>query len=496
MAWLDLARVHPPSRRWQRLAFPAVALALLVPVAVLQPPQVMPAVGDLTRIRGGVPPELAHHVIIDPDAPFEVSPGPPVVVTGSVPPLLRRALDTLPGEPVVRRRSRAGRLPLPSRSLLVGLLAVSLLTGPLAESLPAERSARTLEVLRSAGISGLELLGGKWLAWTVSGTLGMLVAAVLAAIAGNQPLGPWILTIPAVVGVAVALGLWLSVAAADVVVGATRTLRVLPLAAMITLGLAAGVAWFGGPAGPWIAAAVPLGGPLLVVGAVLVTPGQVALSLASSVGVVAALLIWAVRHLDDDARGLRLPDGLATATTAAFTWWMAVAGPTVWAWGGRADVLASLPATSAVLAGSLLLGLVGAVELASRPHHPPPPGPWAPAVAGLAAAAVAGAALGLLPDGPTWAGDALSERFAACRALPAGHLVAFALGHGLLATALVRRQGTLGAALWAVTFLPAFPLQAAALGAGASVLGRRGVGGTVAFLAGWALAGSLVDGSG
>ncbi len=361
VAYRDL-RQRASGKRWYRL--PALALALLVPAAAMPlsggddttagqaTAEVAPR--EKIAVDGTVPPSLADVFEVTTGTRFFLSEGPPVRVRAPyVPPELRAALDTLPGEVKLEVRRFRPPITLPDRSLLIALLAVSLLTGPLAEALPGERARRTLEVLMSAGISRGELIGGKWLAWTLAASVGALLAAAAACITGVQSVGWWLAGLPLFAGAGVALGLWLVRGVDDVVGGAAAPMRVIPA---VSVGMAI-VAWSLVPINPLLAAAVPVGGALLLAGNVLQGPVAACVVTAGTGVSVAALLTATGRDLDRlDADAASLGRGaVALSLVAAIAWWLSVAGPGVWVVAGNPNVA---PFTNASLAaGGLLLVL-------------------------------------------------------------------------------------------------------------------------------------------
>src|SRR6185295_15698155 len=123
-------------------------------------------------VAGPIPFSLQGVVSEDEQSETRIVGSDPIRIDGPLPDDLRRGLDRNLGTPTVQVRLTAPSLGA-VRPVFVLLLAISLLTGPMSESLPAERSERTLEVMLSSAITRVELVLGKWLAWTL--------AAVVAA---------------------------------------------------------------------------------------------------------------------------------------------------------------------------------------------------------------------------------------------------------------------------------------------------------------------------
>lgn len=406
LAWRDL-RIVLSGKSWWKL--PVVALVLLLPAGTLT--FETPDVGQRTpKVAGTVPPELEGRVVQAPRALVRLSVDEGVIVHGNrVPPVLRRVLDDALGGPTIEVRDLAAERRLPGRSLLVALLALSLLTGPLTESTAGERRRRTLDALMSAGISRVELVTGKWLAWTGVASLTCLGVAVAGLISGSQEPGVWPIGLPLVAGTAVAFALWLQRHADDEVGAAARTMRVVPVAAMLAGGAALALAGVH----PVLGAAVPLGGPLLLAGDLLVEPTSALAATASTLVWVALLLAHTARSLDRVLLRQATPWGFVFA--AVLVWWLPVGGPEVWAAAGNPELTAQLSrpwglATAAGLLGSLaaVVALRGhlsvrwrtsvtgaavafAVGLVLSAAHAPGAGLYGRADAALASATVVGA---------------------------------------------------------------------------------------------------------
>ena len=476
VAWRDLRLVHA-GKAWFRL--PLLALGLLLPAGAW--PIHLDRAPTVTEASaaGEIPVALQDRIRLDLTSRATLAGSDPVVVTAaglSAP--LRTALDALPG-PRVELARAPRRRPLPGRSLLVALLAISLLTGPLAESLPGERGAGTLEVLLSASVTRAELVGGKWLAWTVYGGVLATIAAISGMISGAAAPGLWPLALPLVVGVSAAVGLWLVRGAADVVSGAAVPMRVLPMLAVGT-GL---VAWAVAGASPILGAAVPMGGALLVAsGAITGLGALLAAALASAVA-VAGLLWSAARVIDQGGvaragRGADLGGGLLGVGVI----WLAVAGPGLWAVAGNPNL--ELPRGASIAAGGVSAALLAAVWLARGRGLSLPWGDRRGALEGAAWGLGLGlilAALDALPiqvQGPLWMAP-LRERLLTSPVEGGGlALAAAVVGQTLLFRGVLLDRLGLAAsvALGVLAASPFDPAQGALAGlALAGVARRRGV---------------------
>lgn len=374
------------------LLLPASAVPPLRPPAADRPAPRITVTGDVPDAVLDVP----GVVRVDDGARvrFERD-GGALVVRGPVDPALRRALD---GEaPAVRVEHVASPLPLPGRGLLLALISASTLTSAVAASLAGERSARTLTTLLTSSISRSELIFGKWLAWAGFGGAATLLAAALAVLLGHVEPGPWLLPMSTVPAGTVALGLWLSRRARDVVGGATISLRVLP-AALSLLGV---VAWVLGREHPALGAAVPLGGALLAAGSTWSGLPIAVVAAASTLASSAAALAHTARDLEE-APGERPPgrplrELVGAGALAAVAWWTPVLAPLLWARAGNPFILEGLPLERGMVAGALALLLV-TLARAARSADPadelalrrPPARVWvASAVVGLVLAWVA-----------------------------------------------------------------------------------------------------------
>jgi hypothetical protein len=365
-------RSHMAGRQALRLV--GVAMSLLLPVAVLSGPPLKslllgttgaaeevpkengwgagPPPPAMVKVKGVLPAELETRMVLAEDSPFTIERLQPVTlrapyVTGEV----RAALDTIDGDEKLEVRTYFFTYQLPGRSLLIAVLAVSLLTGPLADALPGERARRTLEVLLTTGITRGELIGGKWLAWTLSSTATALIASGVAIWRGIQEPGWWLLGLPLFIGSAVAFGLWLVRLVDDVVGGSAAPMRVLPVAAGATALLAHGVSNLNPVAG----AAVPLGGALLVAGNVFQSGAQIVAATAGTALFIGAVLTRTGRDLDrvDTTSSPTRWGAVGLSGVAILLWWLSVAGPRVWGSGITTDLVTPMPRS--MMGGALAL---------------------------------------------------------------------------------------------------------------------------------------------
>jgi membrane protease YdiL (CAAX protease family) len=368
----DLAIQLRGRRAW---VLPLIAAVLLVPLASVPIPlrSAGPAAPPQVVVSGEVPDALDAHPDIargDHGVPIRRAGDALVVRADPVPAALRRALDQAldPSPPPAVAYVAGPTMPLPGRTLLLALVAASLLTGAVSESLPGERGQRTLEALLTAAIRRDEIIFGKGLAWGGIGAIVSLAAGFVAIGSGLATLGPWILALPLVAPATVALGLFLVRHTADLVGGATVSLRVLP-AVLSTLGL---VAWGVGLWSPALGASIPLGGALVAAGDTWPGWGPPALAAAMTGGVTLGLLIGAARGLEREVP--REDDGSKWRAAALIGWlaaasWGLALGPTLWAPAGNPALAANLSPAAGVLASALALLMLSGVVIAG-------PGGW------------------------------------------------------------------------------------------------------------------------
>ncbi len=450
------------GKSWFRL--PLLGLGLLVPAGALPIHLDRAPAATEASAAGEIPVALQDKIRLDLTSRATLSGEAPVVVTAAaVAAPLRSALDHLPG-PTVELVRAPRRRPLPGRSLIVALLAISLLTGPLAESLPGERGAGTLEVLLSASLTRAELVVGKWLAWTAYGSALAGIAAISGMFSGAAPVGLWPLALPLVVGVSAAVGLWLVRGAADVVSGAAVPMRVLPM-----LAVGSGVlAWIVADSSPVLGAAVPMGGALLVASGAL-SGGLALLSAALGSALAVALLLSSTAAVIDQggvarsARGADLAGGLLGVGVT----WLAVAGPGLWAVAGNPNLV--LPRGASIAAGGVCAGLLAGVWLVRGSGLVMSWGTWRGALLGAVSGLGVGLALAaldalpILVQGPLWMAP-LRERLL-CSPIEGGPLAlaAVVVGQTLLFRGLLlERLGTAGSvALWVLAVAPFDPVQGA-----------------------------------
>lgn len=455
----------------QGLRFVALAAALLLPAGLappvlplLQPPvEEAPVAVAPIRVAGPVPEELRGRFVEADRGTIQIVDARPLVVRARF--LTRdviHALEEAVGPSLVRLRAYFAAVDLPERSILIAMLAVSLLTGPLAEALPGERARRTLEVLLSAGISRTELVTGKWLTWTAAATASAVVSSVSAMARGVQEPGWWLLGLPSFAASSVAVGMWLVRRVDDVVGGATAPMRVLPLlaSAMALAGYAIR------SDSPWLAASLPVGGPLLVAGGLLDTPAAALVSTAATVAFVWFVLAATARELAmlDAVRRMTRYGALGMAVVSTLLWWLSVPGPGIFANAGRPE-MESAPAAS-LIAGAAVLLACSLVAIARSGVAPS----LRIDATGIGCAVAVGLVLGLAP-GIDAASISTAPIFAAmvprslASALPDPREFGFALAAtAVAAQALLYRQvlaggvGWIGAsAAWALAALPFAP---------------------------------------
>ena len=473
-------RVVLGGRGWFRL--PSLALAILVPAAVLRmphapigPPKERPPVA----VAGPIPFPLQAILTEDETVETRILTTDPIRIDGPIPDDLRRGLDRNLGAPTVQVRLTAPDVGA-IRPVFVLLLAISLLTGPLSESLPAERSERTLEVMLSTSITRLELVLGKWLAWTLAAVTAALASAAGGLLSGAIEPGGWIVGIPLAIAAVVALALWLVRDAGDVVGGATIPMRVLPVIAMALLA----AAWWLSGYAHVLGAAVPIGGALLLTGDVISGTTCIATAIAAHVAAVAFLLrrtADALQELDPK----ETPEhwrSIALVLAPIFLWWITVGGSGVWEMAGHPVATAS--AVSSGLAGGMILLLLGAV-VAGQPRGVAMRFsrlPLRSAVVAVLAGAMLAAAMPVLPAIPSPLLGPPTERLQAL-AYPAGLVgLVVLLGQELVFRVVVPdRAGALVAVLaWTVAITPFDPLGG--LLSGAVLTALAGGGGIVSVL--------------
>jgi ABC-type Na+ efflux pump permease subunit len=372
------ARVLAVARRDLRIEFagrkgwalPLIAASVLLSAATAPPIPREPMKMGRIAISGDVPPELLRHprLFLDDRASlvrFEApaQEGEPWRLHGlMLPDEVRIDMDAW--HPPMRTEVVSPEIIRPpDRSLLLAMVAASVLTGAISQSLPGERSNRTLETLLVAGITAIELVVGKWLAWTAFGGGAAIVASVVAVALGRQDAGWWMLATPMVSAGTVALGLWLVRQANDVVGGATVALRVLP-AALIAAGI---VSWLIGDQAPLLGAAIPLGGALIAAGAFWTGPVPVLVAVLSTGLFSAALIRRTAQDLADIERigeGTGAAEAAFTVSLGVLGSWFAVLGPLVWALGGNEELVETIGVGTGALASAygmfLLLVLAGA----------------------------------------------------------------------------------------------------------------------------------------
>jgi hypothetical protein len=473
-------RVVLGGRGWFRL--PSLAVAILLPAAALQLPQGPigpPRERAPVAVSGPIPFSLQGIATEDEGSETRIVETDPIRVDGPIPDDLRRGLDRNLGPPTVQVRLTAPDVGA-IRPVFVLLLAISLLTGPLSESLPAERSERTLEVLLSSSITRLELVLGKWLAWTLAAVGAALVSVAGGLLSGAIEPGGWIVGIPLAIAVVVALALWLVRNAGDVVGGATIPMRVLPVVAMVLLA----AAWWSSGYAHVLGAAVPVGGALLLTGDVVGGTACIATAIATHVAAV-AFLLWRTADALQEIDPKETPErwrSVALVVAPIFLWWIAIGGSGVWDMAGHPVPTAS--AVSSGLAGGAILLLLGGV-IAGQPRGVVmrfSPVPLRSVAIAVVAGAVLAAAMPVLPAVPSPLLGPPTERLAAL-AYPAGLVgLVVLLGQELVFRVVVPdRAGALVAVLaWTVAITPFDPLGG--LLSGTVLMALAGGGGIVPVL--------------
>jgi hypothetical protein len=496
----DWAQEFRGRRGW---ILPVLAALLLTPLAAAplrgDSPPARPVSLALEGDPGplqGLPSPQAGDVLVT--ARVRAEGGRWVLTADEVPEAVRARLDGPAPTAQVRAVSVDLNPAVPGRPLVLTLLAASLLTGAVSESLPGERSRKTLEALLTAAVTRWEIVLGKWAAWASLGTAFALLSSGIAVVAGQIPLGPWMLAVPAVPMGTVALGLYLVRRARDVVGGATVALRVLP-AALSILGL---IAWVLGLVSPWLGAAVPLGGALVAAGGTWGI-GPTALAAGLTIASSAIALAATTRGLESpEAAGERAGTPVGTLVWAALGWWGALLGGVAWWPAGNPALSQGLPAWVSLGAAASVLAAVWVIARAGEVSAPVPIPAWQTRHFGgavLAALATAGALIfapTLVPANDGWAALALARADLGLRAegwlLPLA-MVAAVAQEALLRDFVQRRWGALWALGIGVTlFSPHDPVAGLVIGVSAALLtawtGRwwLAAAARVAGLAGWA----------
>jgi len=367
IAQRDLVRELRGRRGW---AFGAITALLLIPVASIRvdipKPEDWPA--RPVSVTGDVPPTVLDIPNVHPTSGMAQmafrrdEDGSLVARTQRVPKEVREALDG--DTPQVKVTLLEHEMPTPGRSMLFALISASVLTGAVSESIGGERSRRTLQALLSAAVTRGEVILGKWLAWGGYGGGVALLAALLAILLGRVEIGWWLLPLPTVAAGTVALAIYLSRHARDVVGGATVSLRYLP-AVLAGTGV---VAWYFGDTHPLFGAALPIGGALLAAGDTWPGPTTALVATASTLAFSAAALVLAARDLEQPpeppaswTRHAR--EALVVAAVAGLSWWAPLVAPMLWGAAGNPVITETLPRAPGVLAGATALLLMSAVHV-------------------------------------------------------------------------------------------------------------------------------------
>ncbi|MCB9674141.1 MAG: ABC transporter permease subunit [Alphaproteobacteria bacterium] len=469
----------------QGLGLPIIALALLLPASLLRMPA--PEVEDLP-VRGAVP----DAVLAVPGVRktrtgtgFRDVDGVTTVYAWSVPPAIREALDG--DAPAVKVEAVTRPPRVPKRSLLFALVSASTLTGAVSTSIGGERARNTLLALLSAAVTRMEIVLGKWLAWTAFGAGGAMIAAIAALIGGTQPAGPWLLAVPMVPALTVALGLWLVRRTEDVIAGTSVSLRVLPA----VLGATGFVAWLLQEVHPVLGAAVPLGGALLAAGdlwdgAWLPT----IVGILSAAAATAFFLVGTARDLEQhvpygETRRVQPLRAVIDGATTMGVWWAVVPGPVLWGWAGNPAMTDILGVERGLIAGAALLATLAGVGMLRATHAADRPrlgGLHWPTVVG--AGVVGGLALALAPGATSlnpWV-TAAAARFHAGLVPPALVAVPVLLAQEAWFRGwMQQRAGWIPTALaFAVVMAPFDPVAGLVLGLALGWAGRTSLGSAVA----------------
>jgi hypothetical protein len=345
------------------LVLPALTGLLLLPIASIEVPFDPFAERERVRVTGQVPAEVLELENVDfvrwgafnrfrPDVD-----GALLVEGAEIDLAIREALD---GEkPAITMVDMSTTPKVPSRSIFFAMISASILTGAIAESIPGERSRKTLKTLLAASISRLELILGKWAAWSLFGGGSALFAAMVAIGLGRQEAGLWLLPLPTVAMATVAVGLFLVHRAEDVVSGATVSLRILP-AVLTCSGL---LAWIIGNENPIWGALIPIGGALVAAGNTWTGVGPPVIATLSSLGLTAGLLLYTAGHLEqllpiEQPLLRRFALSVLTCLLTTFCWWTPVVGPLLWASGGNPQLTRDLATEPGIYAGAMGLGLL------------------------------------------------------------------------------------------------------------------------------------------
>jgi hypothetical protein len=409
----DLVQELRGRRGW---VFGAITALLLVPAATVRID--IPRPGEWparpVAVTGEVPEAVANLSHVYPTAgaaqiAFRRDPdGSLVARTQDLPKEIRAALDG--DAPKVKVNSVEHEMPAPGRSLLFALISASVLTGAISESIGGERSRRTLQALLSAAVTRVEVIVGKWLAWAGYGGGVALLAALLALLLGRVEPGWWLLPLPTVAAGTVALAIYLSRHARDVVGGATVSLRYLP-AVLAGTGV---VAWYFGDTHPLFGASLPIGGALLAAGNTWPGPATALVATASTLTFSALALALAARSLEQPPEApaswtQHAREALLVAVVAGLSWWAPLVAPMLWSAAGNPVITETLPRGPGVLAGATALLLMSAVR-AGKAETPwrdlgltrPPAETWLLAAVVGAVIALTASVSGLvpLPDSP------------------------------------------------------------------------------------------------
>lgn len=376
------------------VVLPVVAAALLIPISTLDfsrdrstavkevtvsgevPAQVL-ALPNTTLVGCQDPTPQADQICIG-QLHFHRNEQTLMVDAAHIPPTVRATLDggspaltvsTLTSPPIV----------LPGRTLLFALISASILTAAVASSVAGERSRGTMETLLTAALSRLEVVVGKWMAWSGFGALMAMAAALLAVMIGRIEGGIWLITLPFVPAAAVAIGLYLVRRDARLVAGATVSLRIIPAILSVT-GVFAWV--LGVMVSPLVGAAVPVGGVLVAAGGVWAGIAPTAVAIVSSTTVTAALLWLTARDLNrpppPQAQKEKLKTIMGTLLLVLPIWWVPLLGPLGWEPAGSTAMSNALSPTHAAFAAGLGLTTLLCLRIGGATHPARESGLWIP----------------------------------------------------------------------------------------------------------------------
>jgi ABC-type Na+ efflux pump permease subunit len=340
------------------LVLPIIAAALLIPVSTIEFGGGTNMLREIT-VSGDVPAEvlmLSHTTSVPAGrVHFRQVDDVLLVETTKIHPTIRKALDR--GAPVVTVSAlETAPIRLPGRSLLFALISASILTAAVSASVAGERTRGTMETLLSSSLSRVEIVMGKWLAWSGFGAFTALAAALIATLFGRIEPGAWLIALPFVPAAAVAIGLYLVRRDARLVAGATVSLRVIPA----VLSVSGVVSWvLGFMVSPVVGAAVPVGGALVAAGGVWHEPLPVGVALLSTTLTTLFLLKRCAKDLNRVPVPVTGKVGIRTIARTLLImlplWWVPLLAPLAWGPAGSPAMTAALSPIHATWAAGLAL---------------------------------------------------------------------------------------------------------------------------------------------